>query len=168
MSDLKWRIATRGDVETIAEIYNQGIDDRVATFEVDHRTADDILRWFDQNRPVVVVEYRGEIAGYAAAFTYRDRPCYAGIGEFSVYVSRDCRGHGVGRLALGGLIRHCRDRGYWKLLSRIFPENEASLALCREAGFRVVGTYERHGKLDGDWRDVVIVERLIDDTSPDT
>lgn len=162
MSDSKWRIATSADAEAIAEIYNQGIDDRVATFEVDHRSGDDILRWFDQDRPVVVVEEDGDIAGYAVAFSYRDRPCYTGVGEFSVYVSRVYRGRGIGRVALDGLIARCRERGFWKLLSRIFPENEASLALCREAGFRIVGTYERHGKLDGAWRDVVIVEKLID------
>lgn len=168
VSDFKWRIAERADAEAIAEIYNQGIDDRVATFEVDHRTGDDVRRWIDHDRPLIVVEQDGDIAGYAVAFVYRDRPCYAGVGEFSVYISRDYRGKGIGRVALDGLIAHCRDCGFWKLLSRIFPENEASMALCREAGFRIVGTYERHGRLDGNWRDVIIVEKLIDDTSGDT
>ena len=64
-----------------------------------------------------------------------------------------------------GLIDECERRGLWKLVSRVFPENEASLALCRSLGFRDVGVYRRHAKLDGEWRDVVIVERLLGDAS---
>jgi phosphinothricin acetyltransferase len=92
---------------------------------------------------------------------YRPRECYAGIAEFSVYVAREARGRGAGRLAMERLIEASEDAGLWKLVSRIFPENEPSLALMRSVGFRVVGTYEKHAQLDGVWRDVVIVERLI-------
>jgi phosphinothricin acetyltransferase len=83
------------------------------------------------------------------------------VGEFSVYVSRRARGRGVGRALVVELIREATTRGYWKLLSRIFPFNTASRALCRSLGFREVGTYEKHGRLDGRWLDVVIVERVI-------
>jgi phosphinothricin acetyltransferase len=92
---------------------------------------------------------------------YRPRACYAGIGEFSIYLDRAARGRGVGRTLLDALVDEARARGYWKLVSRIFPANAASRALCRACGFREVGTYEKHARLDGEWKDVVIVERLI-------
>ena len=79
-----------------------------------------------------------------------------------MYVAREARGRGAGRIALQELIRMASAAGYWKLVSRVFPSNKASLELCRKLGFREVGRYERHGKLDGRWLDVVIVERLID------
>lgn len=158
------RAARPADAAAIAAIYNQGIDDRVATFETEHRDADAIAAWFKAGHPLVVVEdTSGSIVSYAVAFPYRTRPCYEGVREFSVYVRRDARGTGCGRAALAGLIEAARMGGAWKLLSRIFPENTASLALCRSLGFREVGTYTRHGKLDGRWRDTVIVEKLIDE-----
>src|ERR687887_515511 len=101
----------------------------------------------------------GDAIAWGSAPPYRPRrAAYSGVGEFSVYVARERRGRGTGRAALRALIEECERRGFWKLVSRIFPENEASLALCRAAGFREVGTYRRHGKLDGEWKDTVIVE----------
>jgi phosphinothricin acetyltransferase len=160
---LEVRLATPTDAAAIATIYNDGIDDRVATFETRHRTAADIEAWFDDTHPVVVVEQDGEIVGFASTSTYRPRDCYAGIAEYSVYVARAARGRGVGRAAMLALFDAAREAGYWKLISRIFPENTSSLRLMRSIGFREVGTYIRHGKLDGRWRDVVIVEKLLDD-----
>jgi L-amino acid N-acyltransferase YncA len=101
------------------------------------------------------------VIAFAATSAYRARECYAGIAETSVYVSRAFRRHGAGRVALQALILAAEQAGFWKLLSRIFPDNVASRGLVRELGFREVGVYEKHGKLDGQWRDVVIVERLI-------
>ena len=155
------RPAAAGDADAIAAVYNQGIEDRVATFETRPRTAADVLRWLGGRHPVVVVEDAGRVMAFAAASEYRPRECYAGVAECSVYVARECRGRGAGRLALGGLIAACEAGGFWKLVSRVFVENAASRALCRSAGFREVGVYEKHGQLDGVWRDVVIVERLI-------
>ncbi len=157
------RLATPADAAAIATIYNDGIDDRVATFETRHRTPADIAAWFDGIHPVVVVEQDGEIVGFASTSTYRPRDCYAGIAEYSVYVARSARGQGIGRAAMLALFDAARDAGYWKLISRIFPENENSLRLMRSLGFREVGRYIRHGKLDGQWRDVVIVEKLLDE-----
>lgn len=110
---------------------------------------------------VVAVDDAGRVVGWAGLSGYRPRDCYAGIGEFSVYLAADARGRGLGRELLGALIDIARERGYWKLLSRIFLFNAASRALCRACGFREVGIYEKHGQLDGRWLDVVIVERLI-------
>ncbi len=83
------------------------------------------------------------------------------MAEVSIYVARGARGRGVGRLSLGALISEAERRGFWKLVSRIFPENVASRKLCAALGFREVGIYRRHGRLDGKWMDCVIVERLI-------
>lgn len=155
------RAAVSADAREIARIYNEGIADRLATFETEPRAAADVLGWLEAGIPLVVAEDDGDVVAWAAAHEYRPRAAYAGIGEFSIYVARGQRGHGLGRAALEALIEECEARGYWKLVSRIFPENEASLGLCRSLGFRKVGVYRRHGKLDGEWRDCVIVERLL-------
>jgi phosphinothricin acetyltransferase len=158
------RPAEQRDAAAIARIYNQGIEDRVATFETEPRTPVQIeaqLHERGERYPTVVVERDDQVIAWASVSSYRSRPCYAGVGEFSVYVERAARGTGAGRAALQGLIEECERRGFWKLLSRVFPENAASRALCRRLGFREVGVYARHGKLDGVWRDCVIVERLI-------
>jgi phosphinothricin acetyltransferase len=155
------RAATPEDAAAIAEIYNEGIADGVATFETRPRSAEDVRTWFDGVHPIVVLEDHGRVLAFASTSTYRPRDCYAGIAEFSVYVARDGRGRGMGRAAMEALIDAAAKAGLWKLVSRVFVENTASRALLRSVGFREVGTYEKHGKLNGAWRDVVIVERLI-------
>lgn len=159
--DIRSRPAARSDAAAIARIYNQGIEDRIATFETVLRSESDIVRWFDTGRTTVAVEVDGEVLAYASAFIYRERDCYSGVREFSVYVDRTARRLGLGRIAMQALIEAAKARGDWKLLSRVFPENEASLRLLDSMGFRVVGTYKHHARLDGQWRDVVIVEKLI-------
>jgi phosphinothricin acetyltransferase len=159
---MRVRAATQADAEAIARIYNDGIDDRMATFETRHRTAADVERWFDGRHPIVVVEDEGRVIAFASTSDYRPRDCYAGIAEFSVYAAREARGRGAGRLAMTALIDAARAAGLWKLVSRVFVENAASRGLLRSVGFREVGTYQRHARLDGVWRDVVIVERLLE------
>ena len=157
------REAEGHDAAAIASIYNQGIEDRGATFETKPRTSDDIAVKLSEcpRFPMLVAVDDGVVVGWAGLSAYRPRPCYAGIGEFSIYLDRTARGRGVGRQLLGRLIGVAAARGYWKLVSRIFPANAASRALCRSCGFREVGVYEKHARLDGKWLDVVIVERLI-------
>jgi phosphinothricin acetyltransferase len=158
---LSARAARPDDAARIAQIYNEGIEDRVGTFETRPRQEADVREWFDGRHPIVVVESRGNIIAFASTSTYRARDCYAGIAEFSVYVARSGRGQGAGRVAMDALIAACRPAGIWKLVSRVFVENTASRALLKSVGFREVGLYEKHAQLDGRWRDVVIVERLI-------
>lgn len=155
------RAATREDAAAIARIYNEGIEDRVATFETRLRTAEDVEKWFDGLHPIVVIEEGGEVIAFAATSTYRPRECYAGIAEFSVYAKRAARGRGAGKAAMLALIEAAREAGFWKLVSRVFVENAASRGVLNAVGFREVGNYERHARLDGVWRDVVIVEKLL-------
>ncbi len=155
------RHATPADAAAIAKIYNQGIEDRIATFETRPRTPEEITRWFDGVHPIVVAEEAGQVVGFASTSSYRPRDCYSKTAEFSVYVGRDHRGRQVGRQALGALIEESRKAGLHKLVSRIFPENVASRAACRAAGLREVGVYKEHGQLEGEWKDCVIVERLV-------
>jgi L-amino acid N-acyltransferase YncA len=157
------RPANRADAAAIARIYNQGIEDRTSTFETRLRTVREVEGWFDGKHPIVVVDGESEVIAFAGTSQYRPRECYSGIAEFSVYVDRDYRGRSVGTIALRALLESASNAGFWKLVSRVFPDNIASLRLLRSLGFREVGTYERHGQLDGVWRDVVIVERLLNE-----
>lgn len=164
------RIATIADAPAIAEIYNEGIADRIATFETEPRTIAQVeatLLEKGDHHPAIVVAREGAVIAFAWASSYRSRPCYDGVAEHSVYVARSARGLGAGLIALNALADAFAERGYWKLLSRIFPENTASLKLHQKAGFREVGTYIRHAKLDGAWRDTVIVEKLLGDAARD-
>lgn len=155
---MRARLATTEDADAIAKVYNQGIEDRLATFETHARTIEDIKAWFTASYTVIVVEDAGIILAFSATFPYAQRECYVGVREFSVYVSRDHRGKGAGRVAMEALIAESRKQGVWKLLSRVFPENKQSLRLLDSLGFRRVGIYKKHAQLDGEWRDVVIVE----------
>ena len=158
------RLATEADAAAIAAIYNQGIEDRMATFETEPRTPEQIaalMREKGDRYPTVVVESDGRIVAWAGAGSYCARAAYAGIADHSVYVERAWRGKGAGRAALEAIFPEYERRGFWKLVSRIFSDNLASVALHERCGFRVVGTYRRHGRLDGQWKDCVIVEKLL-------
>lgn len=162
LTDIGVRPATEQNLEAIAKIYNEGIRDRIATFETRERTAEEIRGWLRSPRhPLLVAEKEGEALGWIAASEYRPRECYAGVAEFSIYIAKAARGQGVGNALMPAFFAACEAQGFWKILSRIFPENEASLALCKKHEFREVGTYKNHAKLDGVWRDVTIVERLL-------
>ena len=158
---LRTRAAVPDDAEAIARIYNEGIEDRVATFETRPRSAEDVGGWFEGVHPIVVGEDGRRVLAFASTSTYRPRDCYAGIAEFSVYVAREARGRGAGRAVMEVLIAESERAGFWKLVSRVFPQNTASLRLLKSLGFREVGRYEKHAKLDGAWLDVVIVEKLL-------
>lgn len=168
MTGMAVRTAEPDDAAAIAEIYNQGIRGRQATFETEERTADERRAWLAAHGPqhpclvAMAPDGTGErVVGWASTSAYRSRECYRGIAEFSIYVHADWRGQRVGKALLEALILAAESAGLWKLVSRIFPENAASRALCANAGFREVGVYEKHAQLDGVWRDVVIVERLL-------
>lgn len=156
------RPARPNDAAAIAIIYNAGIRGRMATFETRERTPDEIAaRIGDARFPLLVADRDGRVVGWVGASAYRARECYAGIAEFSVYVESAEQGRRIGDALMRQFLVALRERGFWKVLSRIFPENTASRVLCRRHGFREVGVYEKHAQLDGQWRDVVIVERVL-------
>ena len=157
-------MARAGDAAAITRIYNIGIAERIATFETEPRTVVQLeqrLLLLERYPLLVAEDATGAVVGWAGLGEYRPRECYAGVAEFSIYLDPDARGRGTGKALLTALIEEAAQRGFWKLVSRIFPFNTASRALCRACGFREVGTYERHAQLDGRWLDTVIVERLI-------
>jgi phosphinothricin acetyltransferase len=159
------RPATAADAAAIAAIYNQGIQERSATFTTDAQSADAILPLIgDTTRPLLVAERDGAVVGWARAFRADDRCAQAGVGEYAIYLDRAARGQGSGRALLEALCEASRRAGYWKLVGKLFASNEASLALARRCRFRTVGTHERHGRLDGRWIDVLLVERLLEES----
>lgn len=155
------RPARAGDLARVAEIYNAGIAERVATLETAPRAVEDIRSWAEDGRPFIVAAENGQVIGWARAGSYSDRCVYQGVGEHAVYVHPTARGRGLGRTLLNELAAESERRGFYKLTSRIFTDNTASRAAHRAAGFEEVGIQRRHGKLDGEWRDCVLVERLL-------
>jgi L-amino acid N-acyltransferase YncA len=149
---------TDGDADRVRQIYQAGLDTGNASFQTEAPT------WaaFDAaHLPVhrFVAEAAGQVLGWVAVSAVSQRPVYAGVMEESVYVDPAARGRGAGSALLETLIASTEEAGVWTLQAGIFPENAASLALHRSAGFRVLGTRERVGRHHGRWRDVILLER---------
>ena len=156
------RAARPDDAGAIAALYNAGIADRQATFETRPRAPGDIAAWFEPGLPFLVAEDGdGRVVGFARVSPYSDRCVYEGVGEHAVYVDAGTRGQGHGRRLLEALAAEAERSGLYKLTSRIFTSNAASRAVHRAAGFVEVGVQRRHGRLDGEWKDCVLVERLL-------
>jgi L-amino acid N-acyltransferase YncA len=161
------RDAAASDARAIAAIYNEGIEERSSTFETAPRTAADIEAWLaaGERLPVLVAADDGAVRGWARIAPYSERAAYAGVGEVSAYVERAARGRGIGSALLTGVADRAESLGYWKLTGKLFTDNAASAALVRRCGWREVGTHLRHGRLDGRWRDVIVVELLLGEAS---
>jgi phosphinothricin acetyltransferase len=155
------RPARPGDAPAIAAIHNQGIEDRVATFETEPRRPGDIAERIEAGELMLVAERGGEVLGFASVSPYSTRAVYAGVGEASVYVERAARGGGVGAVLVESMAAAAGERGLHKVVGRLFTDNAASVALFRSHGFSEVGVHRRHAQLDGEWRDVLLVERLV-------
>jgi L-amino acid N-acyltransferase YncA len=154
------RFANANDWQKVSHIYNEIIDERVATLNTEHNTDTDVSQWVNEGI-FLVYSIDEKIAGFVRSFPYRDRNCYSGVSQFSVYVSKKFRRMGVGDSLLKRLIAELKDNDCWKLVSRVFTENIGSRKLLLNHEFREVGIYEKHGKLDDKWRDVVIVEYIL-------
>ena len=160
------RDAAPADVAAVTAIYNEGIAEREATFETRPREPAEIATWFGDGLPFVVAEGGdGNVAGFARVSPYSDRCVYGGVGEHGVYVARAARGAGVGGALLIELCAAAERAGLYKLTARIFATNAASRAVHATAGFDEIGLQRRHGRLDGEWRDCVLVERLLGDAA---
>jgi L-amino acid N-acyltransferase YncA len=155
------RAARAGDAAAVAAIYNAGIRERSSTFETREREPAEIAERIASEAVFLVAEADGRVAGFAATSPYSDREAYAGIAECSVYVDSALRGRGLGTELVEALAAEAESRGFHKLLGKLFASNEASMRLVARSGFDVVGTHRRHGRLDGEWRDVILVERIL-------
>ena len=163
------RTATAADAEAIAAIYNEAIAERSATFDTSPVAAADAAGWLDRDRePVLVAALEGRVVGWARVIASAERCALAGVGEYTIYLERAARGRGLGRQLLDALVTAAEATGYWKLQGRLFTTTAASIALARSGGFREVGVYERHGRLDGEWKDLLIVERLLGEAAHPT
>jgi phosphinothricin acetyltransferase len=160
------RDAEASDAGAVARIYNQGIEDRLATLETELRTAEERAQWLAGNgerHPVLVaVDPDGGIVGWGSLNLFNPRPAYAHVADFSVYVDRDQRGRGIGDALLGALEERAREIGYHKLVLAAFPHNDRGMRLYERHGFRTVGVYKEQGRLDDRWVDVIIMEKLLE------
>jgi L-amino acid N-acyltransferase YncA len=164
VTDYTVRLATPDDADAICEIYNQGIEDRVATLETELRTPDERRRWLaarSPRHPVIVAETGTRIAAWGSLNVFNAREAYRFVADFSVYVERAFRGKGAGSAVLARLVELGREHGYRKLVLSAFPTNTGGMALYTKFGFRTVGIYKEQGLLDGQWVDTVIMEKLL-------
>ena len=164
----KTREAEIRDIPWITEIYNQGIEDRVATLETDLRSIPEMEEWLtgrgERYKAVVIEDKEGIPGGWASINPFNSRCCYGGVGDLSIYIHRDYRGRGLGRILLEYLIETAKQQDFRKLVLSMFDFNEAGRNLYLSAGFRVVVTYRNQGLLDGKYVDVTIMEKLFEDT----
>jgi L-amino acid N-acyltransferase YncA len=146
------------DWPAVKAIYEQGIATKNATFDTEAPAWED---WDEGHLsgPRLVAERDGVIIAWAALSPTSRRAAYAGVVENSIYVDETARGQGIGREVLGALLAQADAAGIWTVQTSIFPENVASVGLHEACGFRVVGTRERIGQMDGVWRDTVLLER---------
>lgn len=165
MNSYRVRRATVADAETICRIYNQGIEDRVATLETELRTPDERRQWLagrSPRHPVIAAENAtGEIVGWGSLNVFNPREAYRFVADFSVYVERAWRGKGVGRVVLERLVELAREHGFHKMVLSAFPTNAGGMALYEKLGFRTVGIYREQGMLDGKWVDTIVMEKLL-------
>jgi L-amino acid N-acyltransferase YncA len=160
--ELHVRRASPLDGAAVAAIYNEGIAERQATFETQARRPRDVIgRLASSSHPALVAEDGDEVVGWAWIAPYSDREAYAGVVECSVYVRAAARGRGVGTRLTRDLAAEAERQGFHKLIGKLFTTNQASLRLVRRSGFREVGVHLAHGRLDGEWRDVLLVELLL-------
>jgi len=163
--DFRIRPATEADAAAICLIYNQGIEDRLATLETELRTPDERRQWLGARgprHPVIVAEAAaaGPIA-WASLNVFNPRDAYRHVADISVYVERAWRGRGAGRALLARLVELGREHGFHKLVLSAFPFNPGGMALYERLGFRTVGVYREQGQLDGRWVDTIVMEKLL-------
>ena len=165
MSDVSIRLVERRDAAAIRDIYNLEVTTSTVTFDLVPRTIDEQVAWIDEHSgghpATVAVDSDGTVLGFAALSPYKERPAYATTVEDSVYVHREHRGRGVGRLLLDDLIRLGRDHGFHSLIARIVGDHDASIALHKACGFEHVGVEREVGRKFNKWLDVVEMQRLL-------
>lgn len=152
------------DLSAITAIYNQGIEDGIATLEVRGKTEEEVRLWlFDRSERYtkLVIEDEGMVVGWTALQPYRYRAAYEGVAELSIYIDRNQRGKGIGRQLLSALEKSARANHFHKMMLMVLEVNEAAHQLYLKCGFRDIGIFENHGYQNGQYYNVRIMEKLI-------
>ncbi|HEX9059873.1 MAG TPA: arsinothricin resistance N-acetyltransferase ArsN1 family A [Clostridia bacterium] len=159
------RLAVESDIPSITTIYNQGIEDRIATLEIESKTIEERKKWLTQReerfKVLVIHDEKDTVYGWASLNVFNGRCCYSGVADLSIYIERSMRGKGLGKQLMKALIETAKNNGFHKLVLSTFSFNHQGIKLYTSVGFRIVGTYEKHGILDGNWVDVTIMEKLL-------
>lgn len=158
------REAIEADLDSIKDIYNQGIEDRIATLETETKDQAYMEEWFAKHNgryKLIVAEQDGEIVGWSSLNQYNSRKAYKGIADLSVYISRDHRGKGIGGLLLQSIEEHAKNNDFNKIVLFTFPFNQIGQGLYRKQGFREVGVFKNQGFMDGEYVDVMAMEKLL-------
>jgi phosphinothricin acetyltransferase len=163
--EFRTRLVERRDAEALRAIYNVEVLESTVTFDLRPRTAAEQLAWIDEHSgghpAIVAVDARDVTVGFASLTPYRPRPAYATTVEDSVYVHRDLRGRGLGRLLLGDLVDLARDHGFHSVIGRVVGDHDASIALHAALGFEEVGREREVGRKFNRWLDVVTMQKLL-------
>uniref|UniRef100_UPI00403F0485 arsinothricin resistance N-acetyltransferase ArsN1 family A n=1 Tax=Paenibacillus sp. FSL K6-1096 TaxID=2921460 RepID=UPI00403F0485 len=164
ITTLTVRQASPEDIESILRIYNQGIEDRIATLETETKDSSYMEAWFNDRQgrfSVLVAETEGKVIGWASLNPYSHRCAYNGVADLSVYIDRSFRGQGAGSSLLESLHKVAKENSFYKIVLFTFPFNENGQGLYRKMGYRQVGVFEKQGVMDGEFIDVMIMEKLL-------
>lgn len=163
----KVRVGNINDVSSITRIYNQGIEDKIATLETRLRNEKDMTEWLinrDERYKVIVIEGDDNIIyGWASINVFNSRCCYSGVGDISIYIGREHRGKGIGKILLNALLHVAKEQDFHKLVLSTFDFNKVGHKLYKALGFREVGTYMEQGILDGKFVNITVMEKLLSD-----
>ncbi len=158
------REAMPADIDAIRQIYNEGIADRVATLDESLKSGADLEQWWNDHGgrySVLVAERDGKIVGWTSLNRYSPRNAYRGVADLSIYVARHARGTGIGTLLLERIERVAKAAEFYKLVITALASNQAGRALYGKTGYRLVGTFANHGRLDGAFVDVIALEKML-------
>jgi len=152
------------DIKSIKAIYNQGIEDRIATLETELKDDSNMKDWFDKHTgryKAIVAENEEQIVGWASLNQYNSREAYSGVADLSIYIAREYRGKGIGKLLLDEIESRAKDNCFHKIVLFTFPFNHLGQGLYRKMGFREVGIFKNQGILDGEFVDVMAMEKIF-------
>jgi L-amino acid N-acyltransferase YncA len=164
MTDVMIREATIADLDSILVIYNHGIEDRIATLEMETKDQAYMNEWFAKHQgryKVIVAEMEGNIVGWGSLNQYNSRCAYDGVADLSIYIARNYRGRGVGGRLLNALEDIAKEKHFHKMILFTFPFNRLGQGLYRKMGYREVGVFQNQGILDGEFVDVMAMEKLL-------
>ncbi|MBD8071445.1 arsinothricin resistance N-acetyltransferase ArsN1 family A [Bacillus sp. PS06] len=164
MNDIVIRMAELEDLQAIKTIYNEGIEDRIATLETELKDEAFMNDWFERHQgrfKVFVAELNNEVIGWASLNSYNSRCAYNGVADLSLYIARAYRGKGVGNTLLQAIENAAKNNDFHKIVLSTFPFNQLGQGLYRKRGFREVGVFVNQGVLDGQYVDVMMMEKLL-------